>query len=160
MSLQFVIDGYNIIHHASFRRQAAKKIKDSREALLDLIKTARLCGSPKNKITVVFDGHHDLTAQVQDIADIRVIFSRDDTADEKIRKMVEASGNPKNMVVVSDDKQIRIFIKSVGARAMNVEEFLGVDKRLRSRREALAEPEITYTQMHKINEELSKLWLK
>ncbi len=88
-----------------------------------------------------------------------VIFSRVESADERIKKLLELIPNPKNVVVVSDDKEIIFFAKSCGAKSQSVEGFLSFQDKERSARAGAPVPEITYTQMHKINEELKKLWL-
>jgi predicted RNA-binding protein with PIN domain len=168
MPLQYIIDGYNIINHPSFSN-LHKKIKDSRFALLEFIKHKRLCGSSKNSITVVFDGYPKYTAEKTDTAGINVIFSRQDSADERIKRMVENSGDFKNIVVVSDDKEIRFFVKSVGAKAKGVEEFVNpanlaqarIKRKGRLKDEGdIVGLELTFSQRHKINEELRKIWLK
>lgn len=160
MSLQYVIDGYNLINHRLFE-PANKKIKDSRIALLELINIEKLCGSPENKITVVFDGYPDTQAAKEFNSDMDVIFARQQTADERIKKIVEDSRNPKNIKVVSDDREIRFFVKSLGARVLSIEEFLNGGKNLANPQEKeLLKPELTYSQIHKINQELRKIWLK
>jgi predicted RNA-binding protein with PIN domain len=168
MPLQYIIGGYNIINHPSFTN-LHKKIKDSRLALLEFIKHKRLCGSSKNRVTIVFDGYPKYTGEKTDVADIDVIFSRQDSADEKIKKIVENSGDFKNTVVVSDDKEIRFFVKSIGAKMKGVEEFINPLNLSQARakrkgrlkeKEDFPELELTYSQMQKINEELRKIWLK
>ena len=160
MSLQFIIDGYNIIHHPCFRQLIAKQIKSPKIQLIEFIRINKLCGSLKNKITAVFDGYSDLafSKEVEKV-DMGIIFSRKESADEEIKKMVEESDNPKNTVVVSDDKEIRFFVKSMGAKAMGVEEFIK-GKEKSPRNNISLKPELTYTQMHKINQELKSIWLK
>lgn len=160
MSLQFIIDGYNIIHHPIVTRHTPKKVKDSRITLLDFIKTNRLCGSPKNKITVVFDGYSDLSGSREGLDVINVVFSRKETADAKIKRMVEESGNPKNIVVVSDDKEIKFLVKSLGAQWVSVEEFISRKVKPKDKKEDLLESELTYSQINQINRELRKIWLK
>ena len=54
----------------------------------------------KSKITVVFDGYPKVSVQKLDEADINIVFSKEETADTRIKRMVEASKNPKNIVVV------------------------------------------------------------
>lgn len=158
MSLQYVVDGYNVIRHASF--SPSKKIKDQKYSLVEFIKNNRLCGSLKNKVIIVFDGYPD-TGYSQDFqCDFEVRFSRDTNADNVIKKMLENELNPRNTLVVSDDREIKFFIRSLGAKPVSVEEFLkksegkGIDKN-----ETL-KMDLNYTQMHDINEELKKLWLK
>jgi predicted RNA-binding protein with PIN domain len=167
MSLLYIIDGYNIISHTRFPR-TNKNTKDPRRALLGLIKTKRLAGSFRNKVIVVFDGYPNLSDPKEE-TDIDVVFSRKETADDRIKRIVETQGNPRNVVVVSDDKEIRVFIKAAGARSMGVEEFIqpvsqhGNDinrkKKLQEER-ALIKTELSYSQMDKINQELKAIWLK
>jgi predicted RNA-binding protein with PIN domain len=122
-----------------------------------LIRSKRLTGSHKNQITVVFDGYPEQQASQETFKDIKVIFSCDLEADEKIRILVETSPQPKNIVVVSDDKQIKFGVRLLGARVLGVEEFIGQDRKERSEP---VDPPLNYSQMHKINQELRKLWLR
>lgn len=161
MSLHYIIDGYNIINHPLFAKNHKKVIKDSRKALLEFIRIRRLCGSPKNKITVVFDGHSNITELKQNDNNINVIFSKKETADEKIKKIVgKPLGNAKNIVVVSDDKDIRFFVKALGARSIGIEEFIGAkEKPIACQDSDSIKPELNYSQIQKINQELKKIWL-
>lgn len=160
MSLHFVIDGYNIINHPQFRR-AHKSSPDERAALLSLIRRKKLTGSLKNKVTVVFDGYPDSRARPLDESGILVIFSRRVSADEKIKMIVEQTAERKNIIAVSDDKEIRFTVKSLRAQALGVDEFfLAKEKPKNDRKGEMIEPELNYTQMQKINQELEKIWLK
>jgi len=165
MSLQYIIDGYNLIGHTRFPR-THKNTGDPRRALLELIKAKRLAGSSKNKITVVFDGYPSSSGHGLDGFDMHIVFSRKETADASIKRMVESQGNPRNVVVVSDDKEIKFFIKSVGARSMAVEDFMqpageiNRKKKLQASLRELVKTELSYSQVYKINQELKALWLK
>ncbi len=108
---------------------------------------------------MVFDGHADSQSQGLDDPRINVIFSRNQTADERINKIIETALNPKNLAVVSDDKEIRLFARAYRAKSLSVEEFINLRKSPPGRKEDLAEPELSYAQMHKINQELRKIWL-
>lgn len=72
--------------------------------------------------------------------------------------MLELSLEPKNVIVVSDDKEIKFYAGAFGAKAQAVEDFIQCEDRLTQMREE-PDPKIGYAQMHKINEELRKLWL-
>jgi len=159
MPLQYVIDAYNTINHITFT-PLRKRIKDSQRALLEFIKGRRWGKNSKNKITVVFDGYPKVSAQNLEETDINVVFSREETADARIKRMVEVSKNPKNIVVVSDDREIIFFVKSIGARSMGVEEFINPEEKPQRKKEDLIKPELNYTQINKINQELKALWLK
>ena len=74
MSLHYVIDGYNLIKHQAFF--FADRFKDGRLALIQFLRSEKPCGSPKNKITVVFDGYpRGLDFQDTDIEIIFLIYS-------------------------------------------------------------------------------------
>lgn len=161
MSLQYIIDGYNLINHPLFAH-THRRVKNPQKALSEFIKIKRLCGSPKNKITLVFDGYSDTARESkQNDSKINIIFSKKETADEKIKKIVEASSNPKNIAVVSDDKEIMLFVKAMGAHCINVEKFINPKKNLADfQKDDSYKPELTYSQVQKINQELRKIWLK
>jgi predicted RNA-binding protein with PIN domain len=160
MSLQYLIDGYNLINHPLFQ-STHKDTVDSRLALLALISIKRLTGSSKNRITVVFDGYPATTQARYVDSNINVIFSRKISADDKIKNIVEESANRRNIVVVSDDKEIKFMVRALGARSMGVEEFINAKEKSKScQKKDLLKPELNYSQIHEINQELSKIWLK
>ncbi len=160
MSLLYIIDAYNIINHTRFSL-ARKKIRDPQKALLEFINIRILKKRSRNEIIVVFDGYPKVSAQKLDTAHIKVVFSQEKTADSRIKRMVEASKNPRNIVVVSDDREIKFFIKSMGARSIGVEEFIIPKAKLHHKEiEDLIKPELSYSQVHQINEELKTIWLK
>lgn len=160
MSLHYVIDGYNVIKQVHFL--TGKKLRNGREGLVRFIERYRPHGSKRNEITLVFDGKTDVSSP--DIStSIRIIFSKDDTADEKIKAMVEASSTPKRLVVVSDDKQIMFYCRSIGAQVMSVKEFMNnadIPSRGLSREAAKEKPDLSSDVAAKITEELRNIWLK
>jgi len=159
MSLRYIIDGYNLINHPLFAR-SHKRIKYPQLALLEFIRSKNLTGSYKNKVTVVFDGYLDLPQHKESDFEIKVLFSGQETADEKIKKMLEGSSNCRTTVVVSDDREIKFFAKLSGARAMNIEEFAGPRAGSVDKARETVKPGLNYSQVNKINQELSKIWLK
>lgn len=163
MSLQFVIDGYNITNHPIFIQRINKKIKNKKSALLDLIRSRRLSGSAKNKVAIVFDGYpcsDDGQCLNLEKGDINIVFSKEETADERIKRIIEGFDNPKNLIIVSDDKEIRFFAKSQCANVLSVEEFIASKEKERNARVIEEKTELTFGQMHEINKELKKIWLK
>lgn len=166
MSLLFVIDGYNITNHRLFPRER-NKTKNSPAALIYLIKTKKLCGSPKNQAEVVFDGFRpvDFSLSGQD-NQVKVIFSQEISADERIKQIIEGMHNKKNAVVVSEDKEIVYFAKISGVKALSVESFLepllGEESRKGSglKLDKDAKDELNFSQRSRIDEELRRRWLK
>jgi predicted RNA-binding protein with PIN domain len=155
MSLHYILDGYNIIKHPEF--YAINKSKDKRPLLIKFIEEKRPCGSKNNKVTLVFDGEGLPLAKGENLD---IIFSHNETADDKIREMVSRAKNPKNMVVVTDDREIKFFIKSYGARPEGVEEFIEKAKGPSQELQETPKIELTYSQVQKINAELKRIWLK
>jgi len=140
-----------------------KRIKDPRFALLKFIKIHKLTGSAKNRIFVVFDGYYaDSLRLKQGFAEVNIIFSCQKSADEIIKDLVEKADKPGNIIVVSDDKEVKLFSRVLGAKVIGVEEFI-LPKAARNQPEKEREcikAELNYTQRQRINEELKKIWLK
>ncbi len=160
MSLQYIIDGCNVIHSTVFRNQKAKRHSDSRLLLIEIIKQYKLCGSENNKVTVVFDGYPDKTLGEIFGQGLKVLFSFDKSADDTIRDMLETSNNTKNTVVVSDDKEIVLCSRLFLAKPLSVKDFIVRGVRSQKDKTESREKEVTFSQMHKINEELKKIWLR
>jgi len=78
--------------------------------------------------------------------------------------LIERSTDRKNTVVVSDDREISLFARHCGVKAMSVEEFIRPPRSQAGRGQDSAAGEakqgLNYTQQARINEELKKLWLK
>lgn len=91
---------------------------------------------------------------------IESVFSADETADAVIKRMVEESKDPRNIAVVSDDREIRLFVSSYGARTVSVDEFINPVPGHQRNREEPAKKELNYSQISRINRELKELWLK
>ncbi len=116
-------------------------------------------GSVNNQVTVVFDGHTDhfcTTLSLQ--GDTRVIFSDGCSADDKIKSMVEEDLARKNCVVVSDDKDVFLYARSLGAKVMSVAEFTTKNKGPQARQDPGGK-HISLSRQEKINKEFFKIWL-
>ena len=122
-------------------------------------------------MSVVFDGYPPNISKTRyTYPDIDVVFSKSLTADDKIKAMLEKAVNPRVVVVVSDDRQIKFFASSTGARATGIEEFINsaipdttaLDRKgkFKTPKSESLKPELTYVQINKINKELRNLWLK
>ena len=162
MSLQYIIDAYNITNHPQFR----PRVRDSlniQSALADFIRLNRLSGSRKNKLILVFDGYPPSGEKMPEEEGLVCLFSRMIEADELIKKLVEESGQPRNIVVVSDDKGIQMAVRFLNAQTCAVEEFICGKKSARGQalgRTDSQECKVSFTNMQKINAELKKKWLE
>lgn len=124
-----------------------------------LLESARPQGSPNNKVTVVFDGRPDVWG-AQGGSFVEVLFAREESADEKIKEMVASAQNRKNMVVVTDDRDIRRAVRALGAKVRAVAEFLGKIKTPRSPQASPAGKYISKTLECRITSEMRKIWLE
>ena len=156
MSLQYLLDGYNIIHQIP--NLSLEKLEVQRETLLKLISVYAPQGSFKNKVTVVFDGQAGISYPAATTS-THVIFSRDESADDVIKRCVDESQNSKNMIVVTDDRSVQYAVRALGAKVMSVKDFLSKIKTVKSK----ATKETKYISKSVewgITAELERLWLK
>ncbi|MCK5305831.1 MAG: NYN domain-containing protein [Candidatus Omnitrophica bacterium] len=154
MSLHYLIDGYNVLH--KINGLADKELSDGRQELLDIIKRHNLCG--RNKVTVVFDGRSDVVAPPHKSSFV-VLFSEGEPADNLIIRLASKDSNPRRVVVVTDDKEIRFKVGSSCRKVMSVSEFTGkMSKRKTSTNEA-SKTKLEDEDEQKITDELEKKWL-
>ena len=165
MSLCYLLDGYNIIKQTS--RLALKGLKNGREGLVSLIDIYRPQGSRQNKVIIVFDGQPGMINE-ESSPTVKVVFSENESADDKIRSLVAASNRKREIVVVTDDKELKFSVRALGANVLGVKDFLqkikkrdiittaGQTKKPKHEEE---EKHISKTLEYKITAELEKIWL-
>jgi len=146
-----------LIKHRNFAPSA--NIRDPRFALIQFLRAEKPCGSAKNKVTIIFDGYSSET-NLRGL-EFEVIFSCETSADERIKRIVESEHSPRNLIIVSDDRQIRDFVKLCGAVSLGIAEFITPPvKKTFSHDPDLSKADLTFDAARKINEELKKIWLK
>jgi len=114
-----IVDGYNVLR-SSGRPVPLKgsSFQVERERFIESLGHYR--GQRKDRVTVVFDGFHSDRdfPDTEKRGGVEVIFShRGQTADDVIKQMVEQAPNPRDIIVVSSDREISDFVKSLGASA-------------------------------------------
>lgn len=160
MSLQYVVDAYNLINHPRFKPE--KQSANIQYSLANFVKFNKLSGSKNNQVVLVFDGYPRSGQEIPDEIGLTCVFSLDKEADEVIKGLVENSRQPRNIMVVSDDKEVRIVSSFLHAQVLSVEEFIGakVNKPAANlKNQDSADPKLSYSAMQKINAELKKKWL-
>lgn len=121
MSLHYLLDGYNII--PQIPDLAIQRLEEQRYRFVRMIEVSSPQGSLRNEVTVVFDGRPDVIGGMRSSV-AKIIFSRGESADNKIKKIVTRSSNKKNIVVVTDDRDIQYSVRAMGAKVIGVQEFL------------------------------------
>ncbi|MBZ0165264.1 MAG: NYN domain-containing protein [Candidatus Omnitrophica bacterium] len=154
MSLHYLLDGYNILHQIP--ELLLLEIDQQRLVLVREIEKHQPHGSGRNKVTLIFDGRPGRAQPITSTA-VTVIFSMDRSADDRIREMVQGSGQVKNMIVVTDDRELQYSVRASGAKVLSVREFMG---RLRGTQVQTRGKKLTQRQKDQINAELEDRWLK
>ncbi|MFN3966639.1 MAG: NYN domain-containing protein [Endomicrobiia bacterium] len=156
--VHYILDGYNIVKQLP--QFIGRKLKEGREYLIKVLKENRPQGSARNKVTVVFDGAPDVSYPSENLKNynIEIIFTTNEIADEKIRKLVKKSPNPGNVVVVSDDKDLRRSVRILGAEVLYVREFMKYKKKKDDKVLTQTKTKLSPEEQFKITEELKKIW--
>ncbi len=121
MVKHFLIDGYNLAY-----KLGVKVTKDNLKQVRDTIcqKVATCTVQRKCKVTLVFDGRgmFGTTEPYQHI--IIVYTASGETADARIKKMIDEIPTKSTLCVVSSDNEILQYAKVSRAQSMRSEEFL------------------------------------
>ena len=161
MSVQYFLDGYNASNQIP--QLTEKTIRGAREGLVRLVETGGFCGSPRNQVTVVFDGQAGIISP-EKTSGVKVVFSSGETADDLIRRLVENAENKKSVFVVTDDKALGQSIKGLGAKVLSVKDFFGKSQEKNSKalkaKKASEEKDLSTVAEFKINDELKKVWFR
>ncbi len=149
----YFIDGYNVIR--STDDFSGGTLRDQRDRLIRFIEEKKPQGSDRNQVTLVFDGRVDVSAP-RDVTFIQVIYSHGEEADDVIKKRVDDLSNPRDAVVVTDDKAIQRWVRGVGAKVLSCAAFLaaGNPAAKTPKRSRALDPET----MDDINEEFKDIW--
>jgi len=157
--MEYIIDGYNVLKQMpEYTRQ---KLKKGRDGLIKYLGRKRPQGSPRNRTVVVFDGKGNdgealLPKYLVAKYNIEIMFSSGESADDAIRKLVKSSSNPRDVYVVTNDRELRLSVKDYGARPVYVKDFIRrTDTGDKGRK---PERKLTPSEQIEITEEMGKIW--
>ena len=145
--LVYIIDGFNLV----YKVPSLKKSVNPRKALINYIQDNGLTGSRNNKVIVVFDGFKNLD---DTFYGCEVVFSGERKADDIIKNKVKNAHNKRQIVVVSDDREIIDSIKAEGAVSISVFGF--IKKKHKKEKEGIDNKDISYSLQREITEDLRK----
>jgi len=115
----YIIDGNNLIGKIKSLNQIQKRNKQhSREKLAFLL--GRYFDKKKVSINLHFDGFENDAIRV---SGIKIIYSGSLTADEKIKREIEKSKNPKNNILITSDSNLAQFGRVCSCHVIKSEEF-------------------------------------
>lgn len=156
--LHFIVDGYNLTKKIS--RLLNLPLKEQRNYLLQLLEDFRSKISSRNKITVIFDGSTNVYSRINREPSIKVMFSQGEDADSLIKRIIDQAGNPKSLVVITDDRAIINYGKFRGLHHKSTSEFLSDIKKKTERPQPDDFVKLDFRQARKITEELKSIWKK
>ena len=136
------------------------KLEDQRRQLIQWIESRAPQGSSRNAVTVVFDGRSDVWGGGAVPSPVQIIFSREESADEKIIRMVEEAAHKKSVVVVTDDRSLQYSVRALGAKVSGVQTFLGQGSASAPVRQPESGKNISKTLEHKITSEFTQIWIE
>jgi predicted RNA-binding protein with PIN domain len=117
----YMIDGNNLIGKIKFLNQLQLKDKQSsREKLVFIVDN--FFTSKNIKVLLFFDGYENLSIPS---SRSKIIYSRNKTADDLIKKQIENSKNPRNVILVSSDNNLVQFARVCGCSIFTSEKFAG-----------------------------------
>lgn len=149
MAFHYLVDGYNMIYAWPEIPPGVWDLK--RKFLLRFLQTQK--PQKNNRVTVIFDSREGSGTR-QSEGGIEVVFTAGETADDWISRKVREAGNPRILIVVSNDKGIRAQIRGTGAKFMSADEFIAG-----ARRPAVKHADPAPPTADDITEELKKKWL-
>ncbi len=116
---KYIIDGNNLIGKIKSLHNLQKDDKQLvREKLSFLIDN--YFHNKKFKVSLHFDGHPNLPIKM---STIKIIYSQNRTADEKIKEEISSYKNPKNIIVITSDNNLKEFARVCSCSVISSEEF-------------------------------------
>jgi predicted RNA-binding protein with PIN domain len=118
--MSYLIDGNNVM------AQRVGWHKDKRAARLRLLdEVARFTQSKRVQVTVVFDGApEEFFADGSSYKGVRLFYAeRGSNADERIKRLVEASRERRTLIVVTSDRALSDYVRRCGAQTLRSGQF-------------------------------------
>jgi len=116
---EVIVDGNNLIGKIKALSLLQKKDKISAREKLAFILNRHF--SNKNvKVYLHFDGYKNISIKTENI---RIIYSNEKTADEKIKKQIEQAKNSRNITLITSDRNLQQFARACSSEIISSENF-------------------------------------
>jgi uncharacterized protein len=126
--VEFLIDGYNLLHAIGWASPRMKKaeLEPARRRLLDWLVDSVANKTGSAKFRVVFDAMHgpSHTRSETSHRGMPVTFAYKSTADDRIEELLDEAREPKRLVVVSNDTRLHESARRVKAKGWFTPAFL------------------------------------
>jgi predicted RNA-binding protein with PIN domain len=151
-----IVDGYNVLMQMGLKD---KTLEARRDHFIRILNTrSRMFDG----IMVVFDGKEEVEGSyIKPRIPVRVIYTRGESADDRIKLMIEKAQNPRAITIATDDREIKDFAKMHGCKLISSQELI---EKLIPRQEEKPEVEenkdtfLNSDKARAITEELKKKW--
>jgi predicted RNA-binding protein with PIN domain len=119
----FLIDGYNLMHALGLAPQPVRlSLERSRLRLIDYL--AAEMGSAAANVCLVFDSKRSDGNDEQIHRGVFVLFTRGETADDLIERLIREEKVPAELIIVSNDQRLRHAAERKGCPAWTCGEFI------------------------------------
>lgn len=150
-----IVDGYNVLMQMKLKE---KKLENKRNRLIKILNQRhKMFGG----ITVVFDGKDEVEGSyIKQKSAVKVVYTKGESADDWIKSAIEKNKNPREIMLATDDREVRDFARMRGCKYISSPDF--IEKIIPRQKELPHEPEKdTFVDSEKakaITEELKKKW--
>ena len=123
--MNIIIDAYNVMRSTRFSDDCvAKVLKNQREQFLTLL--SAYAEKSNNRIVAVFDGGGSGevfgNSEVYGLVEVRY-SAGGETADEVIKKLAAEAQNPREVLIITSDKEISYYARNCGATVVSAVDF-------------------------------------
>ncbi|HUX92371.1 MAG TPA: NYN domain-containing protein [Ignavibacteriaceae bacterium] len=116
----YIIDGNNLIYKIkSFKKLLSNNNNQATRDKLAFMIDDFFYGRKVN-VTLHFDGYESMPVK---LSNIKIVYSMNEKADAKIKRQIDSSKNPRNIIVVSSDLEIKNFARVNGCQVLSSNEF-------------------------------------
>ena len=118
--LHYIIDGNNLIGKIGDLHKLQQKNKQASREKLAFILESYFLGKPNTKTSLHFDGFPGQSIKIQNI---KIIYSGNKIADDEIKSQIEHENNPRNLIIISSDLNLKEFARVCGCQWKSCEDF-------------------------------------
>jgi predicted RNA-binding protein with PIN domain len=123
--MRYLIDGYNLLHALGMApTPVGPTLEKARLRLLEWLAAELGPAAAADDLCVVFDSRSDRGGSEQTFRGLRVRFSRGETADDLIERLVHAETVPAALAVVSSDHRLCAAARRRGCAAFTCGEYI------------------------------------
>jgi predicted RNA-binding protein with PIN domain len=115
----YIVDGNNLIGKIHFIKKLQRSDRQASRVKVSFL-LGRYFNKRKASVSLHFDGHPGESIIV---SGIKIKYSENRTADDRIKKEIERSKNPKNIIVVTSDNNVAEFAKVCSCQVIKCEDF-------------------------------------